>query len=269
MQLLYKLEKHLGRFAIPGLIRMFVALTAATYVLSLANPKSMASLVLDGPAILDGEVWRLVTWPFLPQTITFFGIQLPIIAQAILMVFVLQLYWMFGEVLESVWGAFRVNAFILVGMIGSIAAALLFQTGGVFFSANFTLALLFATATVAPNIEILLYMILPVRIKWIAWIALAYLLLGLVVAPWLAKIVIVLSLANCLIFLVPSLLRMTKTTREVSARRAKFKAAMVTSETLHRCAVCGRTEISNPELDFRVSRDGNEYCAAHLPARPV
>jgi hypothetical protein len=110
-------------------------------------------------------------------------------------------------------------------------------------------------------------MILPVRIKWIAWIALAFLILQLVAVPWIGKLVILISFANCLIFLAPTLLRMTKTSREVIARRAKFKAAQFSPETLHKCATCGRTEISNPELDFRVSSDGNEYCTAHLPVR--
>jgi hypothetical protein len=270
MSVLNTLEKHLGRFAIPGLIRMIVALTAATYVLSLANPSSMNALILDGPAILSGEIWRLVTWPFLPPTITFFGINLPIFVQVILMVFVLQCFWTFGEILESAWGAFRVNAFIFLGMAGCIATALLFQIGGAYgitFTANFTLTLLFAVATVAPDFELLLYMVLPVRIKWIAWIALAFLLLQFVTASWLGRLATVLSFVNCLVFLVPSLARMTRTSREVVARRAKFKAAQFTAETLHRCETCGRTEVSHPELDFRVSADGHEYCTEHLPAR--
>jgi hypothetical protein len=267
MSFLDSLEKHLGRFAIPGLIRAIVALTAATYVLSLANPPSMGFLVLDGPSILAGEVWRLITWPFLPPTITFFGFKLPILAQVILMVFVLQCFWTFGEILESGWGTFRVNAFVFLGALGGIASALLFQIGGVFFTANFSLTLFFAVATVAPDFELLLFMVLPVRIKWLAWLSLAFLLLQFLVAPWLLKAAILLCFVNCFVFLVPALLQHTRTSREVFARRAKFKAAQITSETLHRCEVCGRTEVSNPELDFRVSADGHEYCSTHLPAR--
>jgi len=46
---------------------------------------------------------------------------------------------------------------------------------------------------------------------------------------------------------------------EVTATRSE-------DEALHRCAHCGATELTNPSLEFRVARDGEEYCLAHLPS---
>src|SRR5919204_181260 len=53
---------------------------------------------------------------------------------------------------------------------------------------------------------------------------------------------------------------------EVSARRKRYvRSSRDEAEPLHKCAVCGATELSDPNLDFRVARDGEEYCMAHLP----
>jgi hypothetical protein len=49
-------------------------------------------------------------------------------------------------------------------------------------------------------------------------------------------------------------------------RRRRFEGnARAETEPLHHCATCGATELTNPNLEFRVSRDGEEYCLTHLP----
>jgi hypothetical protein len=72
---------------------------------------------------------------------------------------------------------------------------------------------------------------------------------------------------NYLLFFGPTFLRHTAESRRIATRRAKFEIAKRPEETLHRCHACARTEVSNPDLEFRVSSDGHEYCAAHLPAK--
>jgi hypothetical protein len=74
------------------------------------------------------------------------------------------------------------------------------------------------------------------------------------------------AFANYLIFFGPEIIHDARHRREVTTRRRRFESdSGAVAEPLHKCAVCGATELSDPNLDFRVSRDGEEYCVAHLP----
>jgi hypothetical protein len=110
--------------------------------------------------------------------------------------------------------------------------------------------------------------ILPAKVKWLAWIAAALLAYQFMVNDdWSYRVSLVVALANYLIFFGPEIYRNARTRRQVADRRRKFEVAKASApgETLHNCAVCHRTEVTNPELDFRVARDGQEYCREHLP----
>jgi hypothetical protein len=254
MPLLDSLEKHLGRFAIPGLIRYIVALNALVFLLMLLNPGYLAFLVFDRDAIAAGQVWRLVSWIFIPTTRSLLWI-----------FFYLSFTWWVGESLEQTWGTFRLNAYYFLGWLGCTAAGLLFGINGG--NVLLTLTLLLAVATMAPNLPVMLFGILPLKMKWIAVIGLLYPASLFLFGGLSGQAAVIVSLANYLLFFGPDLVRQFSQNRSTAARRAKFRAASHVSETLHRCEVCARTEVSNPELDFRVSADGHEYCSAHLPAR--
>src|SRR6266542_2000437 len=100
MRWLDTLERRFGFLGIPGLIRIVVAFTA---------------LDLNPERLRHGEIWRLVTYIFIPQTFSFLWI-----------IFVLWFLWFIGEGLERAWGSFRLTLYFLVGMIGTTAAALFF-----------------------------------------------------------------------------------------------------------------------------------------------
>ncbi|MDD5200772.1 MAG: hypothetical protein PHC88_13325, partial [Terrimicrobiaceae bacterium] len=105
------------------------------------------------------------------------------------------------------------------------------------------------------------------RLKWVALFSAVIMGVSLALGDWGARAAMVASFSNYLLFFGPTFLRQISTNRQTAARRTKFKVASYRADTLHRCEVCSRTEVSNPELDFRVSADGHEYCTAHLPAR--
>ncbi len=255
MSLLATLEKHLSRFAVPGLIRYVVALNALVFLLGMANPGYVQALTLDRQAILSGEVWRLVSWIFIPT-----------VSGLIWVLFYLLVTWQLGEMIESTWGTFRLNLYYVTGYLGCTAAALVFGQS----LANVALnsSLLFAAGTLLPNLQMLLFGILPIKLKWIALVSAVLLSLSLLAGDWGTRAALLVCFANYALFFGPALLRDAAQRREINARRARFEVAQVpATETLHRCEVCGRTEVSNPELDFRVSTDGHEYCTAHLPAR--
>jgi hypothetical protein len=80
------------------------------------------------------------------------------------------------------------------------------------------------------------------------------------------RMALVAAFMNYLIFFGPEIIYEARDSGEVSARRKRFaRESLSDSERLHKCAVCGATELSDPNLDFRVARDGEEYCMAHLP----
>lgn len=253
MRWLDTLERRFGFLGIPGLIRIVVAFSALVFLLVRLNPDFISALDLNPERLRHGEIWRLVTYIFIPQTFSFLWI-----------IFVLWFLWFVGEGLERAWGAFRLTLYFLVGMIGTTAAALFF---GSYFSNTMLIASLFyAFARFYPDQVIYVLFILPVKIKWLAWVSAAFLLLGFFLNSNSYRMATVAALSNYLIFFGPEIVYEARHRHEVSTRRRRFEShARSETEPLHQCAVCGATELSDPNLDFRVARDGEEYCVAHLP----
>jgi len=253
MNLIDTLERRFGRFAILGLVRMIVALNALVFLCGKLNPALLLYLELNTAAVRHGEYWRLVTYILIPGTDSYLWI-----------LFALGFLWMIGDGLESVWGAFRLNLFYLIGMVGTTVAALFF--GAEFSNSMLNLSLYFAFAWFFPNMEVYLLAILPIRIKWLAWMMAGLLLVQCVMGSLAFKMAVIASLANFLIFFGPEVIAHIRQRRGVSSRRKEYAQASVPEdEPLHRCVVCHRSSTSHPDLDFRVGRDGNDYCLEHLP----
>lgn len=243
------LERRVPWLGTAGLLKAVVLLNALTFLLVTMEPAYAGVLALIPEKILQGEVWRLVTYIFLPETQSFFWI-----------LFALLFLWFLASALEEYWGPLRLNVFYLVGMIGCTVAAFFF--GGGSSNTFLNLSLFFAFATVAPNYEVFLFFIIRVKIKYLAWVLAGVLALQFLVLPAGAKMAVVASLANYLLFFGPEFVRDWRQQRVIGARRQKFEKPADAS--LHRCATCGRTEITHPELEFRVTASGEEYCAEHL-----
>jgi hypothetical protein len=127
-------------------------------------------------------------------------------------------------------------------------------------------ALFFGFARFYPDEVIYVFFILPVKVKWLAWVAAAFMLYGFVVGTNSYRLALVAALSNFLIFFGPEFIYEARHRQEVASRRKRFEVQTRSDEEpLHKCAVCGATELSDPNLDFRVSRDGEEYCVPHLP----
>jgi hypothetical protein len=250
------LERHLARFAIPRLIRYVVVLNALVFILVTLDPKYVSMLVLDREAILQGQVWRLVSWIFIPDTLS-----------PIWVIFYLMIVLWTGDLLEGTWGAFRLNAYYFLGMFFCVASALNFGASGGNVFLN--LSLFLAVATLAPNLEILLFFVIPLKLKWVALISLLWPAYILVTGSLPVKMIVIMCLGNYLIFFGPSFIRRSHENGKLQHRRAKFEAAKDTSPTLHRCEACGITEATDPHADFRVASDGKEYCLRHLPNETI
>jgi len=257
MTWLDKLEKRIGFIAIPGLIRIIITFNVLVYLLVYLNRGFESFLTLDPVRILHGEVWRLVTYIFVPQSFS-----------PLWLLLALWFLWFIGEGLERAWGAFRLTLYFLVGMIGTTIAAFFF--GSNFSNSMLISSLFFAFARFYPDMVIYLFFILPVKIKWLAWVYAALLLVGFVSGPNSLRMGIVAAMSNYLIFFGPEIIHEVRHRHEVSSRRRRFESETRSDEeSIHKCAVCGATELSDPNLEFRVARDGEEYCVPHLPGAPT
>ena len=254
MSLLDKLERRLGFLAIPGLHRILVGFAGLVFILSLALPGFTSVLVLDPEKIRHGEVWRLITYIFIPQSLS-----------PLWVIFALWFLWWVGEGTERAMGAFQFTLYFVLGMIGTTIAAFFF--GSNFSNAMLISSIFFAFARFYPEEIIYVLFILPVRIKYLAWIYGALLILGFFTGSNSYRAALIAAFANYLIFFGPEIIHQARHRRDVSQRKRRFEVqSKPEAESLHKCAICGRTELTDPDLEFRVARDGEEYCMAHLPS---
>ena len=262
MRWINALERRFGYLAVPGLLRIIVAFNALVFLLLVTKPEFKEWLDLRPDRIMAGEVWRLVSFVFIPQVV--FGGQMSVLWEFVYLNFL----WLMGEGLEQAWGSFKLNLYYLLGMAGTSLAAFCFHAvdaNGVFLN----LSLFFAFATLFPNYPVLLFFVVPIRVKWIAIVSFLGTLPLLLAGPAATRLTILVSLLNYALFFGSDWVGFWRERGRTIKRQQEFKVAQQVEEeaTLHHCKVCGRTEATSPDLDFRVADDGEEYCLAHLPSR--
>ena len=278
MKFIDKLERKFGRFGIPNLTIYMIICYVIGYALMIVNPGILNWLSLEPAYILRGQVWRLVTWVLYPPSTS--GILWFAIA-------VLFFYYPIGTSLERTIGTFKYTLYILSGVVFTILGAfiLYFLLGGnvlvgnVFSTYYISLSTFLAYAMCYPDMQVLLMFIIPVKMKWMAIfyvVIVVYEMIQYIMAgAWYLVIPIVASLLNFIIFYFGTKDFSRYNPKEVH-RRNEFRRAMEPqgrmksgsgSVTKHKCAICGRTELDDPNLEFRFcSRcNGNyEYCQDHL-----
>lgn len=281
-----KFERKFGKYAIRNLSLILIICYAVGYVLQYTLPGVLSYLTLNPYAILHGQVWRLVTWVIIPpeQNNIFFTL--------IMLLF----YYSLGTSLENTWGAYRYNVYIFSGLVFTILGSFLFMgycylfhgdsaellvpakffmLTSMFFSTYYiNMSIFLGYAATYPDSVVYLMFILPIKTKWLG-VAYAFLLVlefiqggGAWWADAAVRFSIGCSLLNFLIFFFVSRRRRIPSPQQMK-RRARFKSQVKNSAPIakHRCAVCGRTDIDHPELEFRFCSkcDGNyEYCQDHL-----
>jgi hypothetical protein len=254
MSLINSLENRYGHHAIRGLVAILAWFQVAVWVLMQLRPGFAGMLNLDRGLVLDGEVWRLLTWVFIPGT-----------SSPILLLFAVMLMVLFSEALDHAWGPFKVNLYVFGGILAMVLGAMLFRAAPM--GLTLYTSIFFAFAAIAPNYEILVFFILPVKVKWLAAITGALLMLSFIDSAQM-RLPILFSLANFFVAFGPSFVRWMRHRGDVAVRRARFDSAKAPEGSwLHKCSACGKTDIDDPKLDFRVGADGEDYCSACRPKK--
>jgi len=188
--LLKKLEFRFRRYAVSNLMNYIVGGMAIVFVFSLFTASRGISLYsamsFDRNAIAAGQVWRIISFVFLPPS------QSPI-----WIIFSLYFYWLMGSALERDWGAFRFNLFYFIGIIGNIIAGLI--TGGAT-NQYLNLSLFLAAAILYPDERILLFFFIPVKFKWLAAADAVLIGLAFFTGSLSVKAAIIMSLINLALF---------------------------------------------------------------------
>ena len=262
MNFLDKMERKYGKYAIKNLPAIIVALYAAGYIISALMPELLSYLTLSPYLILHGQVWRVISWVLVPPG-----------SLDLFTIIMLYFYFSLGRTLEYTWGAFRFNVYIFSGIIFTVIGAFLlyFMGGSGYFSTYYiNMSIFLAFAITYPDMEVLLYFLIPIKMKWMGVVYGFFIVLSLIQGSWADRISIVMSLLNFLIFFVMSRNLKRYSPKEVH-RRNEFKRNVQKVQpkqgTRHKCAVCGRTEKDGDHLEFRYCSkcDGNyEYCQDHL-----
>ena len=259
MRWIDRLELKLGRYAIPHLIHYVAGFNVLAFVLYKLNPEFLQLLRLDPELIRQGQLWRLFTYIFIPSIGSRMTDYLSVFMYILFLLFI-------GNGLEQAWGSFKLNLFYFIGMIGTTIAALIFGTS--FSNVVLNASLFFAFARFYPDVMIYIFYVLPVKIKWLAWISAAGFIFQFLVLSDGYRAALIVSLANYFLFFGKDLYQEAHLRSSVSSRRTRFKEDSTRdSEALHTCSVCGRTELTHRELEFRVGKDGQDYCIEHLPKR--
>ena len=263
-----KMERRFGRYAIRNLTMYLLAGYAIGYLLSFTMPQLLTYFTLEPALILKEQVWRLLSWVIIPPN-----------DNIIFVIFMMLLYYSLGNTLESYWGAFRYNVYIFSGILFTVIGAFIVNGliggvtgfGSLYSTYYINMSIFLAFAVMYPDMQVMLYFIIPIKMKWMAIVYAVLTLYEFIVSGWAGRVAIFMSLLNFIIFFFSTRNFKRYSPHEIH-RRQQFKSQMRQPRpgsgiTRHKCAICGRTELDDPNLEFRFCSkcDGNyEYCQDHL-----
>ena len=261
---------------IPNLMLYIVIGTALVFLFDRMSGNYLfySLLCFDRNLILHGQVWRLITYP-----LTYYNNNILLTAVALFC------YYSLGRAMENIWGTLRFNLYYLTGGVMMDIYCMIF--GGRADVTYLNLSLFLSYATLFPDSTFLLFFIIPVKAWIFALVDLAMVLFGLIADPFPYNLFSVVSLANYFLFFGKDVLNVIPMSwranisrlfhRGPKQQKAKvihfnagsYEASHATPKApyTHRCTVCGRTDVTNPELEFRYCSKCNGYycyCQDHI-----
>ena len=267
------------RFGIPNLMRYIVGGNILVYLLAMfSNWSAVSFLEFNLNGLLHGEIWRLVTFLFVPDA-----------ANPLLLLLSLYFYYWIGSMLEREWGTAKFSLYYLSGVVltllTAVAASLIAGNFGYSISGAgyINLSMFFAFAMLYPDVQVLLFFIIPVKMKWLAWVDAAFFAFGVISSLFqgdLAGVLLpIIAILNFLVFFWPNIsnavqLQRGQIRRQNSHQTIQYKNAAKQQARKakeqgyhHKCCVCGRTDAEYPGLQFRYCSKCagyHCYCEDHI-----
>jgi hypothetical protein len=256
MSWIHRLGRRLEPYAITNLTLFIVIGQTFLLLTSMLQLIDLNRCVLIPAFVQAGEWWRIFTFVFIPPP-----------SSPLFIAFALYLLYLYGSALERHWGALRYNLFLLTGFVLTTALAFLVPYSvatNIFIGGSVFLAF----AWLNPNFEILVFFVLPVKIKWLALLAWAGYAYQFIAGGPASKLAVAAAVGNFFIFFGHELwLSVRHGSRRLQTDTKRRAENAAKDSARHTCSVCGRTDATNPELDFRYAADDRCYCSEHLPSR--
>ena len=268
-------REHPG-FGIPNLMLYIAVANVAIYVLDTFSMYTFSALLdFSRSAILHGQIWRLITFVFLPQSGDFLFFRGSGIFFVVLSAY---FYYWIGSLLEREWGTTRFTVFYLMGVILNVLFGLVTGYASIQYV---NLSLFFAFAVLYPDLQVLLFFILPVKVKWLAWIDAALFAVDIVTAllagSMIRALLPLLAIFNFFLFFWEDFIdalgyQQRRFEHQHSKQTINFKKAAQSAYEkkgyIHKCAVCGITDTEAPHMEFRYCSKCTGgtfcYCSEHI-----
>ena len=260
------------RFGISNLMLTIVIGNVVVYVLQMfAGAEALHFLAFNLSGLLRGEIWRIVTYVFVPGT-----------ASAFQLLITLYFYYWIGSTLEREWGTAKFNLYYIGGVvltvIGAVLASLLSGYHGltVAGSGYVNLSMFLAFAVLFPNAQVLLFFIIPVKMKWLAWLDLALFAMDIIrsfaAGSVIGVVLPIVALLNFAVFVWPEVHYFAqRKSYQHSRQTVQFKKTVKQQQQQkgyhHKCCVCGKTDTDFPEMQFRYCSKCagyHCYCQDHI-----
>ena len=272
--------KH-PRFGIPNLMLYVVIGQVIVFVVDLFTHDSLSSMLCFwAPGVLRGEVWRLASFLLVPSTDNPFFFALAC-----------YVYIWTGRMLEREWGSTRFTLFYLSGTVLSAAVAMLASlpqlkileylfivNGSLAYYLN--LSIFLCIATVFSEAQVLLFFVVPIKMKWAALINVVLVAVSVAeLIKWRLLVLILAPLASFINYFIFNwsfwsiklgMARRRTDPQVINFKKAQKQVQRKARETggyLHKCAVCGLTDQDDPGMEFRYCSkcDGYYcYCTNHI-----
>ena len=271
MRLLLRLEQKLAPYAVPQLTIAIIVVQVIAWaaIQTQPNPQKEAAvlerLLLIPGEVLAGEWWRLFTFVAVP----------PVVGRSMLgpiwAFFAWYVFYLMGTALEHHWGTFRYNFYLLVGYVATVAASFVGAAFGfpdaVASNVMYLQSVFLAFAFLFPEFQFLLFFILPVKVRWLALIAWIIYGFSLLFGGWMTRLMVLAAISNFLLFFWRDIIDRVSHGRRRMAMQMAHVSRPKEPEYRHRCTVCGITEKTHPQEDFRYCSKcsgQHAYCSQHL-----
>lgn len=255
-----KINDFRDKYTVHNLMQIITVVNVLVFIIAnFVDGSIYSTLALIPYKVLQGEVWRLITFIFVTPTSLVFAI------------FAFYFYYVAGVELEREWGSFKFNIYYLIGMIAVIIVS--FLTDTVATGVYLNLSLFLAYAKLYPDTQIMLYFIIPIKMKYLAYFNWFLILVNfikyLIRGDIGSALVTIVPVVNYLIFHLKINYREAKMRRNSVIRMKDYKRKMesVKKDYRHKCEVCGITDVEDPNMEFRYCSKctGKKcYCEKHI-----